>query len=95
MANFSSPSRCGPRSSFWSGARWARSSTSTSPSSPRVQVTKQTAAPSDTYFGHSHAVLDRLVIGMGMNQHEPPGGLRCCIRSHGPTLCRMAPPPRG
>src|SRR5512133_869579 len=58
MANFSSPTRCGPRSSFWSGARWARSSTSTSPSSPRVQVTKQTAAPSDTYL----AIVTPLLI---------------------------------
>src|SRR4029450_7281150 len=58
MASFSSPTRCGPRSSFWSEARWARPSTSTSPSSPKVQVTKQTAVPSDTYF----AIVTPLLI---------------------------------
>src|SRR5918997_2910153 len=50
IAALSSPSRCWPSSSPCSAARCARSETRTSPSSPRVQVTRVTAAPSDTYF---------------------------------------------
>ena len=46
-------------------------------------------------LGHRRPVVDRLVIGMGMDQHEPPGGLRRHIRSHGPTLCRAARSLRG
>src|SRR5688572_5860224 len=38
-------------------------------------------------LGHRHPVVDRLVIGMRMDQHEPPGGFRGHIRAHGPTLC--------
>src|SRR5664279_4692055 len=50
MAAVSSPTRCGPSASSRPTARCSSSGTSTSPSSPAVQVTKVTWAPSATYL---------------------------------------------
>ena len=49
IAVASSPMRCWPSASSWSAARWASSGTRTSPSSPSVQVTRVTWAPSAAY----------------------------------------------
>ena len=50
MAAASSSRRCSPRASSLSEARCDSSGSSTSPSSPRVQVTSVTCAPSATYL---------------------------------------------
>ena len=50
IAAASSTSRCGPSSSSAAAASEARAGTRTSPSSPRVQVTRVTWAPSATYL---------------------------------------------
>ena len=50
IASFNSISRCSPSLSSLSLAKFASSFTKTSPSSPRVQVTKVTCAPNAAYL---------------------------------------------
>ncbi len=95
IAALSSPSRCEPRSSVCSAARWARSATRTSPSSPSVQVTSVTAAPSATYLAMVAPLPIVSSSGCACTTMSRRSGSSLGLgQSHGPTLCGMSPTAR-
>src|ERR671921_2097009 len=84
IASVSSVIRCWPRPSSRSAARCARSGTSTSPSSPRVQVTSVTPRPSATYF----AIVAPLLIDSSSGWAWTSSSRWSCGRVTGPLYER-------
>jgi signal transduction histidine kinase/DNA-binding response OmpR family regulator len=76
MAAASSPTRCCPRPSSRSAARCSSSGTSTSPSSPRVQVTSVTRTPSAAYLAMVAPVPMVSSSGVRVHQQQSARGVQ-------------------